>query len=170
MAWVSGTAGPLCELWSCVCIAASLCFGGAPCFMPVHLIIYGNKACPRSKESAGDRDILFEMHWMPQVFMVFNAIQPHLANVYWTPTVCWARWGLRWWVRHGLFLGSQDLGGGRHIFGSLGYRAGAMIKMLVRFCETFEEGFIPLWVLNRGISMSRRKANTPCLCLLFSFT
>lgn len=36
--------------------------GEHPCFVPMHLIIYGNKACPWSNESAGDRDILFEMH------------------------------------------------------------------------------------------------------------
>lgn len=75
------------------------------CSVPMHLIIYGNKARPWSSESPGDRDILFEMHRMPQVYMLSNnAIHS------------------------------------RHIRRSLGYRVGVMIKMLTRFCETFEGG------------------------------
>ena len=50
--------------------------------MSIELIIYGNKACPWSSESAGDRDILFEMHRVPQVYMTLSsAAQPDLANV-----------------------------------------------------------------------------------------
>lgn len=51
--------------------------------MPLHLIVYGKKACPWSNESAGDRDILFEMHGMPRVYVLFNnAVQPNVATVY----------------------------------------------------------------------------------------
>lgn len=52
-------------------------FGHHSYSVHVQLIIYGNKACPSSKESTGNRDILFETHRMSQVYMLLtNAVQP----------------------------------------------------------------------------------------------
>ena len=174
VAWVSGIVEPLFGSWSHVCSTTSLCFWGHhSCSVHMYLIIYGSKACPWSNESAGDRDILLEMHWMPQVYMMLNnAVQPDLANIYWMPAMCWARWGLWPGISHGLPFWNQDLWGSRHIPRSLGCRVGTTIKMLARFFGTFEGGkkrSISLWGLNKGIQMSGRKANYLRLCLFFFY-
>ena len=94
-----------------VCLSQQLFFWGGPVLaLCLFLIIYGSKACPWNNESAGDRDAVLEMPWMPQAYMMLNnAVQSDLANIYWTSAMCWAQWGLWPCISHGLPFWSQDL-------------------------------------------------------------
>ena len=98
----------------CMCASQQLFFfffgWGTVLALCIFLIIYGSKACPWNNESAGDRDAVLEMHWMPQVYMMLNnAVQPDLAHIYCMSAMCWAQWGLWPCISHGLPFWSWDL-------------------------------------------------------------
>lgn len=99
--------------------------------------------------------------------LLSNAVQPSLAEVYPMPTMCQAWEGLWEASVSACLSGTMVCGAADVEIGHLDPGL-VLIKILKKFCETSEgekEGFTLFWWLNKGLSMSVRKASDLSVCL-----